>query len=164
MYDSDIPCIWAVLTFTFKDTITHTQTDLPFQCMIIIFLASQLYSHLPSKSHTHTHSQTDRLTFSMYDSDIPCIWAVLTFLQRHNHTYTDRQTYLHNVWWSYSVHLSCILIHSNTHTHTLIHTHRQTDLSSQCMMIIFRAFQLYSQSLSKTKTPIDRQTYLFNVW
>ena len=152
MYDSDIPCIWAVLTFlqrhnhTYTDRQTylynvwysdilifcasqlyslplhthrHTQTDLSSHCMIIIFLASQLYSHSPSKSHTHT--LTDRLIFTMYDDHIPCISAVFLFIRTHTHTHsftlTDRQTYLHNVWWSYSVHLSCIHSHSQRQKH-----------------------------------------------
>ena len=153
--------------------------------MMIMFRASQLYSHSFTFKHTHTHSRTDRLISAMYDNHIPCNSAVFTFIfifiLKHNHA----ETYLYNVWWSYSGisavftctftlintqthththrliftmyddHIPCIpavFTFKHTHTHrqtdTYEHTHGQTDLFSQCMMIIFRATQLYSHSYS----------------
>ena len=158
--------------------------------MMIMFRASQLYSHSFTFKHTHTHSRTDRLIFTMYDNHIPCISAVLTSTFTQINTHRQTQTDLPSL---------CMMIiflasqlhshaHSNTFKHTQMHsltdrlifamyddhipcisavfiflqrctqTDRQTDLSSQCMMIIFRASQLYSHSFKHTHTHSHSQT------
>ena len=100
----------------------NTQTNT--QKLRQIYLHNSLLSHsVISAAFTFTfkHSRTNRLIFAMYDDHIPCNSAVFTFTltNSHTHTHTQTSTYLHNVWWFYSVHSSWIHIQTHTHTHTI---------------------------------------------